>query len=111
MAHHDMTILFFLEEQTGPFGSPMFLIVMLGLIWYFLLIRPQGKEKKRQAAMRSELKKGDKVLTQSGVIAKVHSLQDNEVTLNLDGTAKMRIARDTVIRVLDESHNAEAAAR
>jgi len=101
--------LLLLEEQS-PLGNPMFLIVMLGVIWYFLLIRPQSKEKKVQRAMREALKKGDKVLTQSGVIAKVHSVQENEVTLNLDGTARMRIARETVVRVLDESQKSEAAA-
>jgi len=110
MTQADMTTLYFLQEQQSPLGNPIFLIVMLGVIWYFLLIRPQSKEKKVQRAMREALKKGDKVLTQSGVIAKVHAVQENEVTLNLDGTARMRIARETVVRVLDESHKSEAAA-
>ena len=43
------------------------------------------------------------MLTQSGVIAKVHSVTDHEVVLNLDGTARMRVARETIVRVLDET--------
>ena len=93
----------FLEGESSPLNNPLFLIVILFVIWYFLLIKPQGKEKKRQAAMRENLQKGDKVLTQSGVIAKVHAVHDHEVVLSLDGTAKMRIARDTIVRLLDDS--------
>ena len=93
----------FLEGEASPLGNPLFLIVILFVIWYFLLIRPQGKQKKLQAAMRANLAKGDKVLTQSGVIAKVHAVTDHEVVLNLDGTAKMRIARETIVRLIDDS--------
>ena len=112
MRHPDMTLLYFLEEngQGSPFGNMVPLILMLGIIWYFLLIRPQSKEKKLQATMRAGLAKGDKVLTQSGVIAKVHSVGDHEVVLNLDGTARMRVARETVVRVLDET-NASGTAK
>ncbi len=93
----------FLEGEASPLNNPLFLIVILFVIWYFLLIRPQGKEKKLQKVMRTNLQKGDKVLTQSGVIAKIHAVHDHEVILNLDGTAKMRIARETIVRLLDDS--------
>ena len=96
-----------LLQDGGGFSNIVVLILPLFLIWYFLVIRPQSRERKLQTVMRSELKKGDKILTQSGVIAKVHSVQDNEVVLSLDGTAKMRVAKETVVRRLDESRGAD----
>ena len=94
----------FLLQQDGGAMLPQMVILILPLflIWYFLLIRPQSKERKLQEQIRSELKKGDKVLTQSGVIAKIHSVGDAEVVLNLDGTARMRVLKETIVRRLEE---------
>ena len=88
----------------------MEILPMLGvmfLIFYFLLIRPQNKERRQQQVMRSSLKKGDKVLTQGGIVASIRDVKEKEVVLDIDG-AKIRIVRDAVVRVL-EAKDAEAA--
>ncbi|MAB89796.1 MAG: preprotein translocase subunit YajC [Planctomycetes bacterium] len=88
----------------------MEILPMLGvmfLIFYFLLIRPQNKERRQQQVMRSSLKKGDKVLTQGGIVASIRDVKEKEVVLDIDG-AKIRIVRDAVVRVL-EAKDAETA--
>ena len=88
----------------------MDILPMLGvmfLIFYFLLIRPQNKERRQQQVMRSSLKKGDKVLTQGGIVASIRDVKEKEVVLDIDG-AKLRIVRDAVVRVL-EAKDAETA--
>jgi preprotein translocase subunit YajC len=53
------------------------------LIFYFLIILPKQKEQKAANKMLSELKKGDKVLTQAGIIGEVMGMKDNVVTLRI----------------------------
>jgi preprotein translocase subunit YajC len=81
-----------------PFWVP--LVAMLA-IFYFLLIRPQSKERRQQEAMRTALKKGDQVLTQAGILATIHQVKEKEIVLELEGGAKMRVVRDAIIRRLN----------
>lgn len=70
------------------------------LIMYVFVMRPQNKERKLQEEMRKNLKKGDRVVTQAGVVAEVKTVKDSgEVVLDLDGTAKMTVLRSTIVQV------------
>ena len=93
---------FLLQTGGGDLTSMLMPLALMFVIFYFLLIRPQSKERRQQASMRAALQKGDKILTQGGIIAKVREVKEKEIVLDLDG-AKMRVVRDSVIRVLDES--------
>ena len=90
-------------QGTGEFMRMMPMLVIMFLIFYFLLIRPQNKERREQEQMRATLKKGDKVLTQGGIIAKVQQVKETEILLDLDGSSRLRVAREAIIRVLNES--------
>jgi preprotein translocase subunit YajC len=93
-----------LEEGGGGAGGGFMeilpMLAIMFIIFYFLLIRPQSKERRAQETMRSQLKKGDKVLTQGGIIANVREVREKEVVLDIDG-AKLKVIRDAIIRVLD----------
>jgi preprotein translocase subunit YajC len=88
----------------SPSGPNMF--VLLGgvlLIFYFLMWRPQAKERRKREAMMGALKKGDKVLTSSGMYGSVVALSEREVTVKVDektGT-KIRFARSAIQHVLN----------
>jgi preprotein translocase subunit YajC len=70
-------------------------------IMYFMVIRPQNKERKKQEEMRNALKKGDRVVTQSGIVAEIRQMKDgNEVVLSLDGRAEMTVLKSTILQVL-----------
>ena len=92
-------------DLLGSLGVPLGAFF---LIFYFLVIRPQNKERKKQDELRRNLKKGDRVLTQSGVVADIRQIKDNtEVVLDLDGTAKMTVLRSTILQVFTASAPAD----
>jgi preprotein translocase subunit YajC len=68
----------------SPFGSLLMPMVVMGAIVYFLMIRPQSREKKKIANMLAALKKNDRVVTIGGIIGTVVSVRDDEVTLKVD---------------------------
>lgn len=73
----------------GPESSLMsFLpIVLMFIVLYFLMIRPQMKRQKEQKAMMDALAKGDEVITAGGIVGKVSKVTDAYVTLEVaDGT-------------------------
>ena len=78
--------------QVNPLVQFMPIILMF-VIFYFLLIRPQQKKQKETQSMISNLKKGDKVVTNGGIIGVVSSLQDDYVVITVGGS-------DTKIEVL-----------
>lgn len=72
----------------GPMGSLMSFmpIVLMILIFYFLLIRPQQKRQKQHAAMINALKAGDTVITNAGIIGTIYSVDGNIMVIDLGGT-------------------------
>lgn len=72
-------------------------ILMIGLVMYFMLIRPQQRRFKEQQAMIAAIKKGDKVLVGGGiygVVAKIES--DNDLSVEIASGMTVKVARSTV---------------
>ena len=80
----------------GFLGNPMFMILAMFAIMYFLVLRPQSKKAKEHQKMLSELKKGDDVITQGGIIGKISGMKDNELTLQVQEGVRLRVARSAV---------------
>ena len=74
----------------------MFMILAMFAIMYFLVIRPQSKKAKEHQKMLSELKKGDDVSTQGGLIGKITGMKDTEVTLQIQEGVRVRVLRSSV---------------
>jgi preprotein translocase subunit YajC len=72
---------------------------LIFVIFYFLVILPQQKRSKQQKALLEALKKGDKVITASGIWGTVTNLGKDTVTLQIADTAKIRIQRDQIARL------------
>ncbi|HEY7372328.1 MAG TPA: preprotein translocase subunit YajC [Polyangia bacterium] len=77
----------------------MFMVVAMFAIMYFLVLRPQSKKAKEHQKMLSELKKGDDVTTQGGIIGKITGMKDTEVTLQLQEGVRVRVLRSSVTNV------------
>jgi preprotein translocase subunit YajC len=83
----------------GGGGGGMSLLLMFVLIFgvmYFFMIRPQQKREKQRQKMISELKKGDKVVTSSGIFGTVWGLKDNVVVLKVDDDVKMEFLKSAI---------------
>ena len=72
------------ESGSGNlFGSPIVMMVLMFVIFWVILIRPQQKQRKELAAKQAGLKKGDKVVTIGGIHASVNSVSEKTVSLKV----------------------------
>lgn len=83
-------------------------LILIFVIMYFLLIRPQQKKLKEHKAMVDALRRGDQVVTQGGLIGKVAKVKDDtEVEVELADGVKVRVVRSTIAQVLSKTEPAE----
>mgnify|MGYP003391858106 CR=1 FL=1 len=86
-----------MPSPTAAFASNMGLVLMLVLMFYILLIRPQQKRFKEHSQMLSGLAKGDKVVTGGGLIGTIEEITGNdEVIVNLGNGLKVTALRSTI---------------
>ncbi len=74
-------------------------LAIMFLVFYFLLIRPQQKKSKEHSVLLKNLKKGDAVVTSSGIHGTVYGLTDQVVTLEIDNEVKIKVDRIQVARI------------
>ena len=87
------------ESQTGTLELILPLVLMFG-IFYFLLIRPQQKKAKEHKNMVGALSKGDEIITNGGLLAKITDADDNFLTCQISDNVEVRIQRHAVASVL-----------
>lgn len=73
-------------------------LVLLFVIFYFLLIRPQSQARKKHAELLASLKKNDEVVTAGGLIGKVREIKDNRITIET-GTAQVIVERGRIVQI------------
>lgn len=82
--------------QVNPLAQFLPIILMF-VIFYFLLIRPQQKKQKELQTMITNLKKGDKVVTNGGILGEVSSIQQDYVVLNVgDSNTKLEVLKSAI---------------
>ncbi|MGE0633742.1 MAG: preprotein translocase subunit YajC [Pseudobdellovibrionaceae bacterium] len=95
------TVSVFAQTPAGAPGQPssieMFLpfIFMIG-IFYFLVIRPQGKRQKTHAKFLDELKRGDSVITTTGIFGKIEGLAEKVATLEIADGVRIKILKTQI---------------
>jgi len=72
-------------------------LVLIMVIFYFLLIRPQQKKLKEHKAMVEATKKGDSVITGGGIIGKVSDVKDDVLIVEIADGVKVKVRRDTIV--------------
>lgn len=75
-------------------------LVLMFVVLYFVMIRPQMKKQKEHKAMIDALAKGDEVATAGGLLGKVAKLADNAVTLEIATGVEVQLQRSAVVQVL-----------
>jgi preprotein translocase subunit YajC len=72
------------------------------VIFYFLLIRPQQKQRKERQALLQGLKKGDRVITVSGIYGLIKEINDNVITLRIADNVNVKMVREGVNSVVED---------
>ncbi len=82
-------------------------IILIFVIMYFLMIRPQQKKVKAHRAMIEAVRRGDQVVTQGGLIGKVVKVADTEVEVEIATGVKVKVVKATLAQVLSKTEPAE----
>ncbi|HYR53144.1 MAG TPA: preprotein translocase subunit YajC [Candidatus Dormibacteraeota bacterium] len=80
----------------------LLLSVTIGIV-YFMIIRPQQRKQKETEAMRSSIRKGDRVLTTGGLYGTVVGERDGIVVLKVSEDVKLEFAREAIVQVKERS--------
>jgi preprotein translocase subunit YajC len=93
--------------QTAPAGGDMqsslmsmLPLVLMFVVLYFVMIRPQMKKQKEHKSMIDSLAKGDEVATAGGVLGKVAKLGDSYLSLEVASGVELQVQRSAVVQVL-----------
>lgn len=77
-------------------------IILLFVIFYFVLIRPQQAQQKKRKEMLESLRKGDRVVSIGGIYGILREVQDDTVVLRIADTVNIKMARGGIDRILSD---------
>lgn len=94
-----LNLLFIVLQQTGSNPYATFLpLVLIIVVFYFFMIRPQMKRQKELRKFQESLSKGDKVLVAGGIMGKVFDVKEDHVIVEVDDNVKLRVVKSSVLR-------------
>ena len=109
MSFVNNTIMLAEQAANGQQGSALsgwtgiIMLVVMIVFMYFVMIRPQKKQQKKEALMRSSLQIGDEIITIGGIYGRVVSLKDESIVIESSGDrSKIQITRTAVAQNLTE---------
>ncbi|OQW97362.1 MAG: preprotein translocase subunit YajC [Desulfobacteraceae bacterium A6] len=71
-------------------------LILMFVIFYFLLIRPQQKKAKEHREMIGNLKKGDRIITSGGIYGTITGVEDNTITVEIAEKVRVKVSRGNV---------------
>ena len=82
-----------------PFIVQIFPFILIGIIFYFLIFRPQNQRIKKHRALLESIQRGDTVVTNGGLIGKVTKASDDDLTIDLGEGTKVKCVRTMIADV------------
>jgi preprotein translocase subunit YajC len=99
-----MFLAFYFLNTSGS-GALSFLFPALMLaFFYFFFIRPQVKKQKEQNAFATQIKKGDEVVTTSGIIGQINKMEDNAITLEVNEKTYIRVVPNAISKEMTDQY-------
>jgi len=97
------------QENGGGFNTMLPMLVLMGVAFYFLILRPQQKEQAKKQDLLKALKKNDKVVTIGGMIGTIAAIEpdSDEVTIKVDDNTRIRFRRASIQQVITKDEEAE----
>ena len=91
------------QQPVGGGWSMWVMLILIFLIMWFFMIRPQRKQQKELEKFRNALKKGDKVVTIGGIYGEVAEIKDRTVIIKVDGETKLRVDKNSLVKDFSET--------
>lgn len=85
------------QQQANPILSTIIPFAIIIVVFYLFLILPQQKQRKKHREFVENLKKGDTVVTTSGIYGKIKNIGEKEFTLEIADNVEIKILKDNVI--------------
>ena len=102
----------FAQATNGGQGSTvsiLFPLLLVFIVMYFFIIRPQQKKFRQHQELINSLRRNDQVVTQGGIIGKIKTVKDNnEIEIEIAENVRVRVVKSMVTSVLDKSDAKEA---
>lgn len=95
-----MNAIALLQTSSTALIAQVLPILAIGLVFYFIVIAPAGKQRKKTQAMLSSLKKGDRVITTGGIHGVVQGVEAEVVYLKIAENVKIKVSRSAISGVL-----------
>ena len=87
------------EGQQGGMGlNFIIMMVLIFVVMYFLMIRPQQKRQKELVKFRNSLEKGAKIITAGGIYGTVKEVKENSVLIEVDSNVTLRLDKSMIMR-------------
>ncbi len=87
---------------SGGLVAMLMPFLLVGVLFYFMLIRPQQKQQKQRKAMLDALKKGDRVVTMGGIYGELVALKEDYVTLKIADKVEVKLSRGGIGNVVKD---------
>lgn len=101
-----MNHILLMTQSQGQDANPLmtFLpLILIVVVFYFFMIRPQMKRQKDMRNFRDKLAKGDKVVTTGGIYGKVVEIKDNIIILQVDKEVNLKVDKSAVIKDISDA--------
>lgn len=82
-------------------------IILIGVVFYFLLFRPQRRRQQQQAQMQRQIQPGQRVMTTAGMLADVVAIEDDHVVLEIAPGVEVRYVKQAIAQVVSEDDEEE----
>lgn len=102
------TLTFILQTQAAQPGqgagwSMWVMLILIFVVMWFFMIRPQRKQQKELEKFRNGLKKGDKIVTIGGIYGMVEEIKDKTVLIKVDENTKLKVDKNSLVRDFTET--------
>lgn len=90
-----------MQQQEGSLIASLLPLIVLFAIFYFLVIRPQQKQQKEHKNMLANLEKGDKIITNGGLIAEIIKPEEDFLKIKLNDNVEVKLSREFVAKKIE----------
>lgn len=83
--------------------SMLVMLILIFVVMWFFMIRPQRKQQKELEKFRNSLKRGDKVVTIGGIYGVVDEIKERQVIIKVDGDTKLKVDKNSLVKDFTET--------